>query len=177
MAMDRLFYSKKDRENVAVHRVLCMYNNLAYIYSRVCVPMRRTTILNSKRAGDMAKVSFSIWLKVSSMLLKHGGNVESRSWFVIKNWSIHRMESASIFFFFFFFSSILYLYHCCLCIVYRVSMMEYRVCLLYPDAFFLFYSSFRVTSAMLHFDACRSFIIEREIFVKFVEFKNFFFPP
>lgn len=79
------------------------------------------------------------------------------------------------FFSFFFFSSILYLYHCCLCIVYRVSMMEYRVCLLYPDAFFLFYSSFRATSAMLHFDACRSFIIEREIFVKFVEFKNFFF--
>lgn len=105
MAMDRLF-SKKDRENVAVHRVLCMYNNLVYIYSRVCVSMRRTTILNSKRVGDMAKVSFSIWLKVSSMLLKHGGNVESRSWFVIKNWSIHRMESASIFFFFFFLHSI-----------------------------------------------------------------------
>lgn len=120
MAMDRLFYSKKDRENVAVHRVLCMYNNLAYIYSRVCVSMRRTTILNSKRAGDMAKVSFSIWLKVSSMLLKHGGNVESRSWFVIKNWSIHRMESASIFFFFFFSP-----FYICITVVYAL-FIEYR---------------------------------------------------
>ena len=43
------------------------------------------------------------------------------------------------FFSFFFFSPILYLYHRCLCIVYRVSMMEYRVCLLYPDAFFFFF--------------------------------------
>ena len=71
------------------------------------------------------------------------------------------------FFLFFFFSPILYLYHFCFF-------------LLYPDGFFfffLFYSSFRATSAMLHFDACRSFIIEREIFVKFVEFKNFFFFP
>ena len=125
----------------------------------------------------MAKVSFSIWLKVSSMLLKHGGNVESRSWFVIKNWSIHRMESASVFFFFFFlphsiFVSPLFM-HCLSSIDDGIScLLVISGCVFF---FFLFYSSFRATSAMLHFDACRSFIIEREIFVKFVEFKNFFF--
>lgn len=156
----------------------CMYNNWAYIYSSVRVSVRRTTILNSKRSEQETwrKCPFlsGIWLKVSSMLLKHGGNVESRSWFVIKNWSIHRMESASAFFFFFFphsiFVSPLFM-HCLSSIDDGISCL-----LVIAGCVFFFYSSFRATSAMLHFDACRSFIIEREIFVKFVEFKKFFFP-
>lgn len=102
----------------------CMYNNWAYIYSSVRVSVRRTTILNSKRSEQETwrKCPFlsGIWLKVSSMLLKHGGNVESRSWFVIKNWSIHRMESASAFFFFFFSP-----FYICITVVYAL-FIEYR---------------------------------------------------